>query len=76
MGIQLFCSKFEVEECLEEIKDCLEKGWTGLGYKTVEFEEAWKKYTGLPFAHFLNSATEGLNLAVEILKEESGGGVD
>lgn len=70
MGIQLFTPKFEVEECLEEIRECLEKGWTGLGFKTVEFEEKWKKYTGLPFAYYLNSATIGLNLAVEILKEE------
>ena len=70
MGIQLFVPKFEVEECLDEIRECLEKGWTGLGFKTIEFEEKWKKYTGLPFAYFLNSATIGLNLAVEILKEE------
>lgn len=70
MGIQLFTPRYEVEECLQEIRECLEKGWTGLGFKTVEFEEKWKKYTGLPFAHFLNSATIGLNLAVEILKEE------
>lgn len=72
MSIQLFSPKFEVEECLEEIRECLEKGWTGLGFKTVEFEEQWKKYTGMPFAHFLNSATIGLNLAVEIMKEEYG----
>lgn len=70
MGIQLFSPKFEVDECLKEIKECLEKGWTGLGFKTVEFENQWKKYTGLPYAYFLNSATIGLNLAVEILKEE------
>lgn len=72
MSIQLFRPKFEVEECLEEIKECLEKGWTGLGFKTVQFEEAWKKYTSFPFAYFLNSATIGLNLAVDILKEANG----
>lgn len=72
MAIQLFKPKYEIEECLMEIRDCLEKGWTGLGYKTVEFENAWKTYTGLPFAHYLNSSTMGLNLAVEILKEEYG----
>ncbi len=72
MSIQLFKPKYEVEECLEEIRECLEKGWTGLGFKTVQFEEKWKQYTGLPFAHYLNSATAGLNLAVEILKEENG----
>lgn len=70
MAIQLFVPTFEIEECLEEIRDCLEKGWTGLGYKTVEFEEAWKKYTGLAHAHYLNSATAGLNLALEVLNEQ------
>lgn len=72
MSIQLFRPKFEVEECLNEIRECLEKGWTGLGFKTVQLEEEWKKYTGMPFAYYLNSATIGLNLAVEILKEEYG----
>lgn len=72
MGIQLFTPKFEVEECLAEIRECLEKGWTGLGFKTVEFENNFKKYVGLPFAYYLNSATIGLNLAVEILKEQYG----
>ena len=42
MALQLFVPTFEIEECLAEIRECLEKGWTGLGYKTVEFEEAWK----------------------------------
>lgn len=69
-GIQLFTAKYEVDECLAEIRECLEAGWTGLGYKTVEFEEAWKQYTGMPFAHFLNSATAGLYLAVDILKDQ------
>lgn len=68
-NIQLFTPTFHVEECLDEIRECLEKGWTGLGFKTVQFEEAWKAYTGLPNAYYLNSATAGLNLAVEILKE-------
>ncbi|HUI25936.1 MAG TPA: DegT/DnrJ/EryC1/StrS family aminotransferase [Candidatus Kryptonia bacterium] len=67
--IQLFVPTFRVDETLAEIRVCLEKGWTGLGFKTVEFEEAWKHYTGLPHAHFLNSATAGLHLAVRLLKE-------
>jgi len=70
MAIQLFVPTFEVEECLSEIQECLVKGWTGLGFKTVQFEEEWKKYTGLPNAHFLNSATAGLYLAFDILKNE------
>lgn len=72
MAIQLFTPSFEVEECLEQIRECLEKGWTGLGFKTVEFEEAWIKYTGWEHAHYLNSATAGLNLAFDILKQENG----
>lgn len=69
--IQLFVPSFRIEECLAEIRICLEKGWTGLGFKTVELEDAWKQYTGLPHAHFLNSATSGLHLAVRILKEQN-----
>lgn len=72
MRIQLFKAKYEVEECLNEIRKCLEVGWTGLGFKTVEFENAWKTYTGLPFAHYTNSSTIGLYMAVEILKEHYG----
>jgi len=71
MSIQLFVPTFKVQECLEEMKICLEKGWTGLGFKTVEFEEKWKEYTGFENAHFLNSATVGLHLAVKILKMEN-----
>lgn len=68
--IQLFVPTFHIEECLDEIRVCLEKGWTGLGFKTVEFEQAWKDYTGFPHAHFLNSATAALHLAVRLFKEE------
>lgn len=72
MPIQVFKPKFHVDECLGEIRECLEKGWTGLGFKTVEFEEQWKKYTGHRNAYFLNSNTAGLYLAVQILKMENG----
>mgnify|MGYP002640375049 CR=1 FL=1 len=70
MTIQVLKPKYHVEECLNEIRECLEIGWTGLGFKTVEFENKWKEYTGHENAHFLNSATVGLHLAVEILKKE------
>ncbi len=70
--IQLFVPSFRIEESLAEIKICLEKGWTGLGFKTVEFEDAWKAYTGLAHAHFISSATAGLHLAVQVLKEADG----
>ncbi|WP_316172294.1 DegT/DnrJ/EryC1/StrS family aminotransferase [Bradyrhizobium sp. SZCCHNRI3037] len=72
MTIQVFVPKFRVEECLSEIRECLEQGWTGLGFKTVSFERAWSNYTGLPFSHFLNSATSGLHLAVHMLRTKHG----
>ncbi len=72
MAIQLFVPKFRIEECLAEIRECLEKGWTGMGFKTITFEDDWKKYTGLPCAHFLNSNTVGLHLAVEVYKRKLG----
>ena len=72
MAIQLFVPTFRIDECLAEIRECLEKGWPGIGYKTIEFEEKWKEYTGHKNAHYLNSATVGLHLAVEILKMENG----
>ena len=68
MPIQVLKPKFHVEECLEQVRECLEKGWTGMGFKTVEFEEEWKKYTGHKYAYYLNSNTVGLHLAVKILK--------
>lgn len=72
MATQLFVPAFRVEECLNQIRICLEKGWTGLGFKTVEMEDAWKEYTGLPHAHYLSSNTVGLHLALHMFKTKYG----
>ena len=72
MSIQVLKPKFHIDECLEEIRECLERGWTGMGFKTVEFEQAWREYTGHRFACYLNSNTAGLHLAVKILKMQNG----
>lgn len=72
MAIQVLKPKFHVDECLEAVRECLDKGWTGMGFKTVEFEEEWKKYTGHKHAYYLNSNTVGLHLAVKILKMKYG----
>ena len=42
MAIQVLKPKFHVDECLDSIKECLEMGWTGMGFKTVQLEEKWK----------------------------------
>lgn len=72
MATQLFVPNFRVEETLAEIRECLEKGWTGLGYKTLEIESKWKEYTGHKYAHFISSNTVGLHLAIEIFKRKNG----
>ena len=71
-NIQMFVPKFRTSEILDQIKLCLDKGWTGMGYKTTEFENAWSEYTGLPYSHFLSSNTVGLHLALNILKSNYG----
>lgn len=70
--IHLFVPSFRTDEVLEEIRTCLERGWTGLGFKTVELEKAWQDYSGFEHAHFMNSASAGLHLAVKLLKLKHG----
>jgi dTDP-4-amino-4,6-dideoxygalactose transaminase len=68
-NIQLFTPSFDVDACLAEIRICLEKGWTGIGFKTVEFEQKFSEYTGQPYCHFVNSNTNGMHLLLELLKK-------
>ena len=70
--IQVLKPKFHIDECLAQVRECLEKGWTGSGFKTAEFEAKWKEYTGHKNACYLNSNTSGLHLAVNILKRRYG----
>ena len=72
MSIQVLKPKFHIDECLAQVRECLEKGWTGSGFKTAEFEQKWKEYTGHKNACYLNSNTSGLHLAVNILKRRYG----
>ena len=66
--IQLFAPAFDVDGCLAEIRVCLERGWTGIGFKTVEFENKFAEYIGAPYCHFLNSNSNGIHLIFEMLK--------
>lgn len=72
MSIQVLKPRFHVDECLAQVRECLEKGWTGSGFKTAELEQEWKEYTGHKNACYLNSNTSGLHLAVNILKRAFG----
>ena len=70
--IQVLKPKYRTKEILTEIQECLDTSWTGMGGKAIEFEEEWKVYTDLPHAHFLQSATAGLHLALKVFKEKYG----
>jgi dTDP-4-amino-4,6-dideoxygalactose transaminase len=70
--IQLFAPAFDIDRCLDEVRQCLERGWTGIGFKTVEFEKRFCDYVGEPFGHFVNSNTNGIHLLLEMLKELRG----
>ena len=67
--IRLFRPAFDVEECLKELRECLESGWTGPGFKTDALEKEWKKYTGLTNAYYVNSCTAALHLTFDIFKQ-------
>jgi dTDP-4-amino-4,6-dideoxygalactose transaminase len=70
--IQVLKPKYRTEEILKEIQECLDTSWTGMGGKAIEFEEKWKTYADLEHAHFLQSATAGLHLALKVFKEKYG----
>jgi dTDP-4-amino-4,6-dideoxygalactose transaminase len=70
--IHLFSPHYRVEECVDEVRECLTEGWTGWGAKCIEMEQAWRDYSGFRYAHFLNSATAGLHLAMKIFKKADG----
>ncbi|MFM9878018.1 MAG: DegT/DnrJ/EryC1/StrS family aminotransferase, partial [Rhodoglobus sp.] len=70
--IQLFVPHFRIDESLDAIRTCMERGWTGLGFMTVDIEQRWKEYTGVANAHFVNSNTAGLHLAMDVLKRRRG----
>ena len=66
--INVFKPRFRSNEVLTNIRKILESGWTGIGNKTDVFEKEWEKYTKLKNSLFLNSATAGLHISVEVLK--------
>ena len=70
--IQVLKPKYRTEEILNEIKECLDISWTGMGGKSIDFEEKWKDYADFENAHFLQSATEGLHLALKVFREKYG----
>ena len=67
MKVRLFKPSIGVEE-LEAVEDVFCRAWLGLGPKTKEFEDQWKKYIGCEEAIGVNSCTAALHLALSAFK--------
>jgi len=70
--LQLFRPRYEVDECIREIRSVLESGWTGQGPKCSAFENAWCEYIGCRNAHFVSSATAALHIALHLTGKPEG----
>ena len=64
--LQLFRPKYEVEECVTEIRKILESGWTGTGPRCAELEKKWCEKTGAANSLYVSSATAALHIAVRL----------
>lgn len=64
--MQLFTPKYEVDQCIDEIRKVLESGWTGCGPVCRKFEHEWSNYINAKESLYLNSATSALHLALRI----------
>jgi len=64
--MQLFTPKYEVDQCINEIRKVLESGWTGCGPACRKFEQEWSNYVQAKESLYLNSATSALHIAVHI----------
>jgi len=49
---------------IDSVIDIMRSGWLTMGPKTIEFENAFKKYIGSQYAISVNSATAALHLAL------------
>jgi dTDP-4-amino-4,6-dideoxygalactose transaminase len=67
--MQVLKPVYRTQEVMEMIQGSLESGWTGYGARCEQFEEMWCKYADVENALFVNSATAGLHLALECLKD-------
>lgn len=64
--IQLFRPSYDVDACLQEIREVLESGWAGTGPKCAKFEKQWGEYVQNPYTHYVSSATAALHIAMRL----------
>lgn len=64
--MQLFTPKYEVDQCINEIRKVLESGWSGCGPACRKFEQEWSGYINAQESLYLNSATSALHIALRL----------
>jgi len=64
--IQVFSSQLGSEE-LDQVRDCLERQWIGMGPKTAALESALAGHLGVDDFVLLNSGSNALHMAVHLL---------
>ena len=67
----VFGAQFGEQE-IALVKECLEKGWVGMGDETARFERDLAEKLGLPAAVMTNSGTSALTLGVAVLQLPTG----
>jgi len=64
------------EEELDEIRDCIERQWIGMGPRTAELEASLARHLGVDDLVLLNSGSNSLQMAVHLLGIPSGTGAE
>lgn len=59
-----FHRPYITDTAIQSVVDSLRSGWTTMGKKTVQFEEEFARYLGMPHAVAVNSGTAALHCAL------------
>ena len=70
--MQVLRPHYRTADVLALMEQAMDSGWAGYGPMSARFEQEWCRYADIPHALFVNSATAGLHLALECLKDGRG----
>jgi perosamine synthetase len=60
------------QKSIDNVTEVLKSGWTGLGPRVAEFEQAVSQYLNTPYVIALNSGTAAIQIALACLKAPKG----
>src|SRR6056297_336682 len=67
-----FHRPYIVDEEIDAVMESLKSGWTTMGRKTIEFEEKFAEYIGMPHAVAVNSCTSALHMCLMLAEAGPG----